>query len=297
MVGSEGSNVEPVEDLILRGTLLEAFSVLSQLPKDDVDSNGSDYDHNSHLDVDSAPISSAVNCAHVAEETDVKQSPTSLIEVELLGDLDGRRSRRERNRLLVVDGLLNLYSKGILRPSVEEIGIEAGVSVRSIFRYFNDIDDLVRSAIARAIYRALPFLEICVSADATLYERVGALIDQRISLFSAIAPVAIVARLNAPFQPILQEELAKNRIFLRRQIVSVLGEFLPICESGDLNTTLTAIDILCSFEAYTLMSNDRIIPKDQIKTCLSDSIIGIIHRGKYRLKGLDEQSRLCRTKE
>ena len=62
---------------------------------------------------------------------------------------DGRNQRRDRNRDAVVTALLELYREGQLGPSAEEIAARAGISVRSLFRYFDDVDALVRAAIAR----------------------------------------------------------------------------------------------------------------------------------------------------
>ena len=63
--------------------------------------------------------------------------------------LDGRTAGRERNRDAVVDAMLDLYGAGILEPSADEIAAQSGVSRRSVFRYFEDLDDLCRAAIAR----------------------------------------------------------------------------------------------------------------------------------------------------
>ena len=55
---------------------------------------------------------------------------------------DGRHARRDRNRLAVVDAMLELYVEGNLDPSSDEIAERAGLSPRSLFRYFEDLDDL-----------------------------------------------------------------------------------------------------------------------------------------------------------
>ena len=57
---------------------------------------------------------------------------------------DGRRLRRDRNRTAVVDALLDLYGESNLRPSTAEIAERAGLSHRSLFRYFDDFEDLCR---------------------------------------------------------------------------------------------------------------------------------------------------------
>ena len=69
---------------------------------------------------------------------------------------DGRTLRRERNRAAMVDAMLELYREGNLAPSSDAIAERAGLSPRSLFRYFEDIDDLVHAAITRQQQRIAP---------------------------------------------------------------------------------------------------------------------------------------------
>src|SRR5271166_5464622 len=118
---------------------------------------------------------------------------------------DGRRLRRALNREAVVDALLDLYSEGNLRPSTDEIAERAGISPRSLFRYFEDADDLAGEAVSRQLGRVMPLLPLGVAADAPFDDRVAALVDQRLRLFSTLGQAAHVSRLRAPFQPRLAE--------------------------------------------------------------------------------------------
>ncbi|MFI0528109.1 MAG: TetR/AcrR family transcriptional regulator, partial [Ilumatobacteraceae bacterium] len=90
---------------------------------------------------------------------------------------DGRHARRDRNRLAVVDAMLQLYAEGNLDPSSDEIAERAGLSPRSLFRYFDDLDDLVRGAIGRQHERLLPLARLDVSVDSPLAARVARLVD------------------------------------------------------------------------------------------------------------------------
>jgi TetR/AcrR family transcriptional regulator, regulator of autoinduction and epiphytic fitness len=136
---------------------------------------------------------------------------------------DGRRLRRDRNRTAVVDALLDLYGESNLRPSTAEIAERAGLSHRSLFRYFDDFDDLCREAIRRAEQRARPLIPIEVDRAAPLPERIEALVTQRLRLFGTLGKVAQVSRLNAPFAPVLAAELTKNRAFLRAQLADLFA--------------------------------------------------------------------------
>lgn len=60
--------------------------------------------------------------------------------------VDGRKTRRSRNKKKALDAFIKLVDEQAKLPSAEDIACEAGVSRRSIFRYFNDIDQLVVAA-------------------------------------------------------------------------------------------------------------------------------------------------------
>ena len=76
-----------------------------------------------------------------------------------LASIDGRRARRDRNRETVVDAILSLYQEGNVSPSLDEIADRSGVSHRSVFRYFQDLEELYRVAIERHHAMLEPFLQ------------------------------------------------------------------------------------------------------------------------------------------
>jgi AcrR family transcriptional regulator len=168
-------------------------------------------------------------------------------------EVDGRRLRRERNRLAVVDALLALYRRGNLRPSSAEIAEQAGLSPRSLFRYFDDVDDLCRAAVARQEHEALPLLAVDAVPGDPLAARISALVDQRLRLYAAIAPAAAVSRIEAPFQPALADELGRSRAYLRRQLRLLFAPELRSMAHEDADAALAAADVLCSFESYQLL--------------------------------------------
>jgi AcrR family transcriptional regulator len=146
---------------------------------------------------------------------------------------DGRRLRRDRNRMAVVDALLDLYGESNLRPSTAEIADRAGLSHRSLFRYFDDFEDLCREAICRAELRARPLVPIDIDRAAPLADRIEALVSQRLRLFVALGQVAQVSRLNAPFAHVLAAELTKNRAILRAQVADLFApELNPAPEAS-----------------------------------------------------------------
>ena len=74
--------------------------------------------------------------------------------------VDGRRARRHRSRDLAVDALLDLLNEGVVRPTAQQVAERSGVSLRSIFRIFDDVESLNAAACARQVTRVRHLFEI-----------------------------------------------------------------------------------------------------------------------------------------
>jgi TetR/AcrR family transcriptional regulator, regulator of autoinduction and epiphytic fitness len=193
---------------------------------------------------------------------------------------DGRRLRRALNREAVVDALLDLYAEGNLRPSTDEIAERAKISPRSLFRYFEDADDLAGEAVARQLARVLPVLPIDAVSDDPFAERVRALVDQRLRLFTTMGQAAHVSRLRAPFQPRLAESLVQGRRFLRGQVRTLFTTELTPLADDRRAAALASVDILTGYETFQLLTGDRGLSADEVRSVLTLSLTALLHPGE-----------------
>jgi AcrR family transcriptional regulator len=166
---------------------------------------------------------------------------------------DRRRASRDRNLNAVVDALLDLFAEGNLRPGADEIAERSGVSRRSVFRYFKDLETLDRVATERQIARVQHLLDVPALGSGPLQDRIARLVSQRVALFEAILPVARVSRLRAPYEPVVAEELARSRRVLRRQGERHFDHELKLLSGTHRVAMVSAIELLSSFESYELL--------------------------------------------
>jgi AcrR family transcriptional regulator len=195
------------------------------------------------------------------------------------GATDGRQLRRQRNRQAVVEALLDLYRDGNLRPSTEEIAARSGLSPRSLFRYFEDVDGLTRSAIMAQEARIMPLVTIDVRPEEPTEHKIAALVEQRFRLFDAVGNAAAVVRLRSPFNPVLAAELSRNRRFLRTQVSSLFAPELAALAERKRAATLAATDILTSYESYQLLTEDRSMPSSEASTVVADGLAVLFGSG------------------
>lgn len=172
-------------------------------------------------------------------------------------EADGRHARRERNREAVVEAILALYREGVLWPSSEQIASRAGVSARSIFRYFADVDDLAREAVARQQEYLAPLWAIELEPDDPVGDRITSFVAHRARLFEAMGEVGRVARIRSTQQPRIATELGRVRKALRDQAAAAFGPELAALSKADRGALLATIDTLTSWEAHDLMRNDQ----------------------------------------
>jgi AcrR family transcriptional regulator len=170
--------------------------------------------------------------------------------------VDGRRARRERGRVTVIDTLIDLISEGGGPPSAGQVTERAGISAATLFRYFETLDDLVHEATHRFFERHAERFEVPRLGEGPLAARIDRFTTARVGLYSTIAPVARVARFRAPEQPHLAATLHDVRVRLASQIrthfAPELGELTPAVADD----VVGAIAVLTSFEAWDQMQGD-----------------------------------------
>ena len=119
---------------------------------------------------------------------------------------DGRLARSERTRRAIVDALRALIIEGDLRPTAPRVAERAGVSVRTVWQHFEDVEALLVEAGRRDLEIASTYL-VPIEPSLPVTERIERLVDARAQMFEAMAPVWRAARLHTPFSA----QLRRNR--------------------------------------------------------------------------------------
>lgn len=185
---------------------------------------------------------------------------------------DGRNLRRERNRETIVAALLHLYDQGHIDVSAAEIANQAGLSQRSLFRYFDDVDDLYRAACHAQFDRISLFADIHNLGRGSLASKVENFVDQRIRLFKNVGNIGRVARAHSHRVPPIQEQLSKGRKILRDQLLRHFSNELATMERSARLAAVAGIDVLCSYESYELMRHDQGLSDAATKSALIISL-------------------------
>jgi AcrR family transcriptional regulator len=201
----------------------------------------------------------------------------SIVRVAVVvAEMDGRRARREQNRLAVLEALGELYRQGNYQPSSAEIAERAGLSPRSLFRYFDDIDDLNRAAIEHQVAQAQPLLRLDVDPGLGTEQKAWELAEARTRLYEAIAPAARAARVSAHSHPVLAAQVSQARTFFRRQLRKLFDSELAAMHPERAPGVLAAVDVLCSFESYELLRHDQRLSRARFVVTISQALCDLL---------------------
>jgi AcrR family transcriptional regulator len=117
--------------------------------------------------------------------------------------VDGRLERSRRTREAVIDAMLSLQEEGDLAPSGHRVAARAGVSPRTVYLHFADMEALFVEAGDRFLAKLTAVGEP-VPLDAPFAERVRRFCDRRAQVLETLLPVYRASRLRQPFSAALQ---------------------------------------------------------------------------------------------
>jgi AcrR family transcriptional regulator len=174
--------------------------------------------------------------------------------------VDGRNARRDRNRELVVDAALELFNEGHLEPNALDVAERSGVSERSVFRYFEDRDALLRAAVDRHLERTNPLFEIPGLGEGPLAERIDRCVAHRMKLYGVVAPTARAAVRRAPSSPVIRNQLDTARRRLRAQLEAMFAPELAAMPAAPRRATIAVADTLFQFESVEYLREHLRLP-------------------------------------
>lgn len=189
--------------------------------------------------------------------------------------LDGRTLRRERNQDAVVDAILALLRDGNLKPSAREIADRAGVSLRSLFRHFEDLDALFAAAVRRQLEQVEPAFELDV-APGPVDRRIRALVRHRASLYEQIAPVRRAATLQVPFHDPVRQGLEWSHRTLRHQLVTAFDPELAARSAKDRRMLLEALDVATGWSTWETLRTAQALNVAEAEAVVTTTLTALL---------------------
>jgi TetR/AcrR family transcriptional regulator of autoinduction and epiphytic fitness len=135
---------------------------------------------------------------------------------------DGRAARSHRSRLAIVNAMRELHAEGDLRPTAPRVAERAGVSLRTVWQQYADMETLLVEASRRdnEIMRALITR---IDPDQPLAARIAQFTGQRARILEQMTPTWRAARLAEPFSAELARNKARTLAMAKRDVETVFA--------------------------------------------------------------------------
>lgn len=162
---------------------------------------------------------------------------------------DGRTARRDRNRDAVLDAVIELFREDAMFPAPADVAARSGVSTRSVQRYFEDMEELVRAAMGRHLELVGPLFEVPGLGVGPQAERVERIVAARLRLFGTLAPMMRAALLRMRSNELIRQRVMEARRQVRDQVAAMFAPELDALPAGPAREVLDALDVLLEFES------------------------------------------------
>jgi AcrR family transcriptional regulator len=164
------------------------------------------------------------------------------------GAADGRVARGERTRRALAEALIALLEEGDPQPTAKRVAERAGVSLRLVFHHFDDMEQVLRAAVAVQVARHWRHVGH-VDPAAPLADRIERTVRQHTALFERIAPVRRAAALVEARSAVVGAELAHGRERLRHGLEETFASELALAPAPRAEL-LDLLEVATSFETW-----------------------------------------------
>jgi AcrR family transcriptional regulator len=166
---------------------------------------------------------------------------------------DGRVERGNRTRRAIVEAHVELLREGDLLPTAARVAERAGVSVRTLWAAFGDMEGLLR-ATTGYWFELDDALRGEVDPTLTLEERIVRFCAERVRRLENISPAARAALLKEPFS----EALRASRLgHVERVVHDIEAAFATELDAApDRPALLDALVAATSWNAWSLLRDD-----------------------------------------
>lgn len=173
---------------------------------------------------------------------------------------DGRRLRSGRSRAQIVSAVIELVRSGDMSPAAARVAEVAGVSLRTVFRHFEEMDGLYRE-MSELIEAEISPLLLEPFLSKTWKGQVSELITRRVRVYERIMPLKLAGALRRYQSEFLMEDYHR---FLKVERAG-LRAVLPSVIVAD-PALFPALEMTTSFEAWRRLRQDQRLSPERAET-------------------------------
>ena len=186
--------------------------------------------------------------------------------------IDGRTARRNRNRDAVLDAMIALTTETGEEPAIEAVAERAGVSYRSVYRYFDDRTDLMVSAIKQVMGHGYAIFDVDQLGEGSLDARIARLVETLVRAYRALGPLTRPAVRQRADDPAVAELYDDVRRYNRRQVETQFAPELAALDPHERHLALVAIGAMFQVESLDYLFRHEQLDEASVTTILTRNI-------------------------
>ncbi|WP_375001269.1 hypothetical protein [Aeromicrobium sp. CTD01-1L150] len=186
---------------------------------------------------------------------------------------DGRVERRLRTRQAIVDAHTALLRSGELRPTAAAIAARAGVSVRTLWAAFGDMEGLLQ-ATTQYWFEADDELRTSIGPELPIAERIERFCAERARRLENISPAARAAALMEVDSPTLRESRHGHVCRVLEDIERTFA--VELNALPDREGASDAVAVATSWNAWSLLRDDLGRSIDAARTAMCHAVSAVL---------------------
>jgi AcrR family transcriptional regulator len=165
--------------------------------------------------------------------------------------VDGRTVRRVKSRQRIIDAIIQLVAEGEDEPTAESIANLAGVTMRTVFRHFDDMEALHREIVAD-LQAQTDALRVAYDPDRDWREQFDELILRRTGIFEQYMPRILWAQSLRQRSPAIEEDVQVYFKRMRESLkVRLPNKFVANAEA------FASVEVLLGWEVWNRLRRDQ----------------------------------------
>jgi AcrR family transcriptional regulator len=171
--------------------------------------------------------------------------------------------------------MLALFEEGVLKPTAPVIAERAGVSIRSVFQHFADLESLYADVSERQMARLFSTATF-IPRDGNLKTRLGLFVRQRARVHETVTPVRRAALLVEPFSDEVAGRLRWVRDRGRSEVERVFAIELKACPARERIEIVEALTAASSWSAWEALRAHQGLTPSKAESVMSRTIAAIL---------------------
>lgn len=183
---------------------------------------------------------------------------------------NGQALRRARSRQRIVDAVVELATEHNIEPTADRVAELAGVTTRTVFRHFDDVEALRREIVAD-LRRQIDALHVSFDPERDWREQLDELVLRRTGIFERYTRHILWAQALRWRSPDVEADVQAYYTRLRKSI----RVRLP-AELAAKRTVLAALEVTLSWEVWLRLRRDQKLSVKQSTAVVQDIVRAVL---------------------